>query len=212
LVNAKQMAVWTEQQARYERLSSAGKRGGETKAKNKRRSSDASSDATKSVEHAASDALAEKLAIAKQSELEEAVESPLQGSLPASAPAGALGVGAPRLPARPDGTTSPWRDPSPLDPEADRLNAEYFARLNAKVDKWAVENPDDAVEVEKTLRTEMGLPHNRELSGFQKSALREQFLVRVREQRGWPDCDEWIALERARLAAADTAKTSEVAA
>lgn len=203
LVNAKQMAVWTEQQGRYERLASAGKRGGEAKAKKKRGPGDASGDA-----------VAESLAIAKQSELEEAVEAP-SGLLPASAPAGALGVEAPRAPAQAaqinNGSTGPWRDPSPPDPDAERLNAEYFARLNARVDQWAADNPDDALELEKTLRTEMGLPHARELSGFQKTALRERYLVEVREQRGWPDCDEWIALEKARLVAAD-AQTSEVAA
>lgn len=206
LVNAKQMAVWTEQQGRYERLASAGKRGGEAKASKRRGSSEASS-------MASSDAVAAKLAIAKQSELEEAVESPLQGSLPASAPGGALGIGAPRAPARPaDGTTGPWRDPTPRDPDADRLAAEYFARLNQRVDAWAADNPDDALEVERVLRTEMGLPRNRDLSEMQRRALRERFLVEVREQRGWPGPDEWVTLEKARLSAGEPAEPAEPSA
>lgn len=192
LTNQKLSEVWLEQQAKHSKAVERGKTGGSKRAAN--------------LKSKSSLARANGIDGANQSESEEAVES-LTGSLPASAPGGALGVGAPRLPAQgtatADGSTSVWRNPEPHDPDADRLNAEYFARLNQRVDKWAVDNPDEAVEVDRQLRTEMGLPHARELSGFQRTALREQMLVRVRELKKWPDVDEWIRLERARLAVAE---------
>lgn len=197
LTNQKLTEVWHEQQSKHSKAVERGKTGGRTRADN-----------LKSKSRLARDTGIDR---ANQSESEEAVES-LTGSLPASAPGGALGVEVPRAPAQTaqinNGTTGPWRDPAPLDPDADRLAAEYFARLNARVDKWAADNPDDALEVERVLRAEMGLPRNRELSEMQRRALRERFLVEIREQRGWPGPDEWVTLEKARLLAGESSEPS----
>ncbi len=185
LYNAKLSAVWNDQQARYAKLAKAGRRGGETKALKKRSASDATRVLDEGTKHI---------------ELEEAVEAP-KGLLPASAPDGALALEGARAPALlNDGSSRPWLAADVVPPDQAALEAEYFQRLATRADQWATENPDDAVALEAELRGEMGLPQQRELSDFQKRAYRDQFLEAVRELKKWPASEEWIRVERARLA------------
>ncbi len=128
---------------------------------------------------------------------DETVEpEPLQGSRVPLPPAALAPEGA-RAPA--DGTTLPWRNSGPaVEAETARLEAEYFRRLSDRADGWIAENPDDAAELERTTRVDLGL-HNAELTDFQRRAVRESMLVTIREARGWPSSDVWIANERLKL-------------
>ncbi len=128
---------------------------------------------------------------------DETVEpEPLQGSRVLLPPTALAPEGA-RAPA--DGTTLPWRNSGPaVEAETARLEAEYFRRLSERADGWIAENPDDAAELERTTRVDLGL-HNAELTDFQRRAVRESMLVTIREARGWPSSEVWIANERLKL-------------
>ncbi len=185
LYNEKLTEVWHEQQSKHDKAVERGKIGGRAKAAKRKTGSSSTRE--------------EAVANLYQSESEEAVE-PFTKALPASAPIGALALEGARAPAlAADGTFKPWVATEPVDPDESRLHAEYFERLQARADTWAASNPDDAMALEVELRGEMGLPQKQELSGFQQRAFREQFLVAVRELKKWPDVDEWVRLERARL-------------
>jgi uncharacterized protein YdaU (DUF1376 family) len=194
LVNAKQMAVWTDQQARYEKLAVAGRRGGDAKAKRKRGSSDATVEA--------SDAVAMDVANGKQQELEEAVVTSPNGLvLPASAPGGALGVEPPRAPAPKLG----------MNGHDDGLAARYAERLNELVDLWTAKHPDDAAELERTSRRDMGLPDGL-LSGFAAGALRDRMASNIRALNpAWPPQEQWIAQQRVKAMDSQPQATQEVA-
>ncbi len=186
LYNAKLTEVWNEQQIKHSKAVERGQTGGRTKAAKRKL---LSSSATANLEQES-----------YQSESEEAVEAPT-GLLPASAPDGALALEGARAPALlNDGTHRPWVASEPLPDDQPALEAEYFTRLATRADQWAVENPDDAVALETELRADMGLPHHRDLTDFQKRAYRDRFLVAVRERKKWPGSDEWIRIERARQA------------
>ncbi len=186
LFNAKLTEVWNEQQAKHTTAVERGRNGGRVKAAKRKLLS--------------SPTRVEGVDSAYQSEPEEAVEAPI-GLLPASAPVGALALEGARAPALlNDGTHRPWVASESIPPGQDALEAEYFSRLATRADAWAVENPDDAVALETELRTEMGLPHHRDLSTFEKGAYRDRFLDAVRERKKWPASEEWIRLERARQA------------
>ncbi len=193
LWNERLSAVWQEQQSKHERASQRGKTGGRAKAAKGKHSSSTS---TVQAENSQSTSVDSGKHI--EVELEEAVRSePLTGSvLPASPPA-ALAADMPRAPA--DGTTLPWRNTGPaVEAETARLEAEYFRRLSDRADVWIAENPDDAAELERTTRVDLGL-HNAELTDFQRRAVRESMLVTIREARGWPSSEVWIANERLKL-------------
>ena len=194
LYNAKQTEVWLEQQERHAATVARASAGGRANAEKRKRSGSSTGSATSTSQEALK---------RTDKEVEEAVEASPNGlALPASAPMAALAREAARATAPlGDGNSRPWvaSDP-PADPAVTALEAEYFQRLEARTDQWAADNPDEAMELEKQTRTEMGLPHNRDLTDFQRRSLREQFLTRVRELKKWPASDEWIRLERARLA------------
>ncbi len=193
LVNAKLTEVWLEQQIKHERASQRGKSGGRAKAAKGKNNPSTSREQAENSQRTSLDG-AKHIEV----ELEEAVRpEPLTGSvLPASPPAALAPEGA-RAPA--DGTTLPWRNAGPaVEAETARLEAEYFRRLSERADVWIAENPDDAAELERMTRVDLGL-HNAELTDFQRRAVRESMLVTIREARGWPSSDVWIANERLKL-------------
>ncbi len=193
LWNEKLSAVWQEQQSKHERASQRGKTGGRAKAAKGKHSSSTSTDQAEN-KHSQTLDRAKHIEV----ELEEAVRpEPLTGSvLPASPPAAPAPEGA-RAPA--DGTTLPWRASGPaVEAETARLEAEYFRRLSERAGQWIAENPEAAAELERSIRSDLGLPAG-SLSDFQERALREQVLVHLREANKWPSSDVWIAQERLKL-------------
>jgi hypothetical protein len=82
-----------------------------------------------------------------------------------------------------------------------RAEDEYFARLRDRADRWLALNPDRATELEAEERAALGFRTSGELTAVQRTALRENVVERVREEKKWPSCREWMELERERLAA-----------
>jgi hypothetical protein len=225
LVNAKLAAVWWAQQEKHAIAVKKASAGGKAKAAKRRATSTASSTASSTPQ----EVLELCSSGAEIRELEGAVEAsllPERGLLPAPPPAGGLApVGA--APPATGGTTngdrpSPraasgiaWppitgRAPGAVVPGAEvlseqeriqRAEDEYFARLRERADRWLGMNPDRATELEAEERAALGFRTSGELTLVQQTALRENVIERVREEKKWPSCREWMELERERLAA-----------
>ena len=186
LYNHKLTEVWNEQQTKHDKAVERGKSGGRTRADNRKIKS--------------SLARANGVDGAYQSESEEAVEA-LTVLLPASAPGGALGVEPPRAPAPKFG----------MNGHDDGLAARYAERLNELVDLWTAKYPDDAAELERTLRRDMGLPDG-PLSRFIAGALRDRMTSNIRALNpAWPPQEQWIAQQRVKAMDSQPQATQEVA-
>jgi hypothetical protein len=83
--------------------------------------------------------------------------------------------------------------------EADRLafGKEYYRRLSGHYETWATQHPDEAAQLEAKERKLFAWPEG-ELKPVQQKVLRDALLERLRELKGWPTSDEWVALQLAR--------------
>jgi uncharacterized protein YdaU (DUF1376 family) len=187
LYNAKLSEIWNESQIKHEKAVERGNKSAKARAERREKESRTSSrSSSKDLEQ-----------LQSQSQLQDELERGPKGPsvLASSAPSGALALEGARASA-PDANAAGTSSDTAAEIQA--LEGEYFRRLESRVEQWQLDNPDEAIALEAQTRAEMGLPATRELGDFQRSALREQLIVKIRRLKGWPDCDQWIHLEKSR--------------